>query len=197
MYVFVVKDIATYTDMGKGLTVMHKFPYDFKMKGLSELMFELQKAKDANASTSTISAIEDDINEILYSDRPEELKEMKIKNSINPFRGYSSDNIRFIISQGNTTEYNRTLWENLESIFQELELEHEDPWLYDMSPDKINDLVKKKTEEYIQRIKDEKDKEFEEYMKKQQGSVPAGAGGEEGGQTKTGEEGKETEEVTV
>jgi hypothetical protein len=34
---FVVLDIATFTDLGEGLTVHHKFPNDFKMKGLLEL----------------------------------------------------------------------------------------------------------------------------------------------------------------
>ena len=100
-------------------------PNDFKWKSLQELMADLKMAKDAGASTSTISAIEDDINEILYLDRPEILKEIRIKNLINPFRGYSESDIRFIISQGNVPLYNRTLWENFESIFQDLEAENQ------------------------------------------------------------------------
>jgi hypothetical protein len=150
---FVVKDIATITDLIKGLTVQHKFPNDFKMKGISELMTELKMAKDASASTSTISAIEDDINEILYSDRPETLKEMKIKNLINPFRGYSEADIRFIISQNNVPLYSRTLWENFEAIFQDLETEN--TGLYDLNYNLIVEKVKVKTQEYMQIIKDE------------------------------------------
>lgn len=155
MWEYVVKDIATFTDLGKGLELQHKFPNDFKMKGLSELMAELKAAKDAGASTSTISAIEDDINEILYSDRPEELKEMRIKNEINPFRGYAEADIRFIIAQGNIPLYVRTLWENFESIFQDLEVENQNPWLFDLAYDKILSLVKEKTAQYMQIIKDE------------------------------------------
>ncbi len=158
---FVVKDIATITDLSNGLIVQHKFPNDFKFKTLTELMTDLKTAKDAAASTSTISAIEDDINEILYSDRPDALKEMRIKNQINPFRGYSETNIRFIISQGNTTMYNRTLWENLESIFQELEQENENPWLYDLAMNKIIELVKEKTNQYISMIATEKNAQAE------------------------------------
>jgi len=147
-----VKDIATFTD-NAGVTVQHKFPNDFKMKGLGELMTELKMAKDAAASTSTISAIEDDINEILYSDRPDELKEIKVKNEINPFRGYSEADIRFIISQGNIPLYSRTLWENFEVIFQDVEVEN--PELFDMAFVKINEMVKAKTLEYMKVIKDE------------------------------------------
>jgi hypothetical protein len=150
---FIVRNIATYTDLINGLTVQHKFPNDFKMKGLQELMIELKAAKDAGASTSTISAIEDDINEILYSDRPEELKEMKIKNEINPFRGVSPTDIRFIISQNNVPLYNRTLWENFESIFQDLEVQY--PELFDFAYEKIVTLVRAKTEEYVKIIESE------------------------------------------
>jgi hypothetical protein len=161
---FVVKDIATFTDMEPS-NVEHKYPNDFKMKGLSELMVELKLAKDAGASTSTISAIEDDINEILYSDRPEALKEIKTKNLINPFRGYSEADIKFIISQNNVPLYNRTLWENFESIFQDLEAENQNPWLFDLAYDKIIDLVKVKTQKYIDNISGEQQKKAEEEAK--------------------------------
>lgn len=153
---FVVMDIATFTDLGQGIDVQHTFPEDFKMKGIVELMSELKMAKDSGASTSTIAAIEDDINEILYSDRPNDLKEMHIKNLINPFRGYADADIRFIISQGNIPLYTRTLWENFEAIFQDLETENSNPWLFDLAYDKIVELVKTKTQEYIKVIESEK-----------------------------------------
>ena len=165
---FVVRDIATFTDLAQGLELQHKFPKDFKFKTLGDLMDELQKAKTAAASTSTIAAIEDDINEILYSDRPESLKEMRIKNQINPFRGYSEVNIRFIISQGNVPKYQRTLWENLESIFQDLEVENQDPWLYDLAYDLIVKKVKVKTAEYMALIDGEKQADMEKFESQEQ-----------------------------
>jgi hypothetical protein len=155
LWEFIVKDIATFTDLSEGLEVQYLFPFDLKMKGISELMEELKMAKDAGASTSTVAAIEDDINEILYSDRPDALKEIRIKNLINPFRGYTEADIRFIISQNNVPLYNRTLWENFESIFQELESEYQDPWFFDLAYDRILELVKAKTEEYMAKIKEE------------------------------------------
>lgn len=166
LWEFVVKDIATFTDFGD-IIVQHKFPNDFKFKGLLELMTELKMAKDAGASTSTIAAIEDDINEILYSDRPDELKQIRIKNNINPYRGYSEANIRFIISQGNTTMYQRTLWENMESIFQDLEAENDNPWLYDLNEALIREKVRVKTEEYMGIIGKQKEEEAKLYMEEQ------------------------------
>jgi hypothetical protein len=150
---FTVRNIATYTDLNKDLTIEHKFPNDFKMKGLSELMTELKVSKDAGAPPSTIQAIEDDINEILYSDRPEELKKLKVRNKFNPFFGVSETDTRFIISMDNVPLAARTLWENYQSIFKELELTYPD--LYDFADAKIKELLKTKTDEYIQIIKDE------------------------------------------
>lgn len=160
LWEFVVKDIATFTDLGEGLTVHHKFPTDFKFKSLVELMNELKTAKDAGASTSTISAIEDDINEILYSDRPGDLKKIQIKSMLNPFRGYPEATVRLLISQSLTTEYNATLWANLESIFNEIELE--DPGIYEKNITVIRDKVKAKTEEYMKDMEAEEPEPVEE-----------------------------------
>lgn len=157
---FIVADIAEFTDLGKGLTLHHKMPNDFKFKTLVELMNELKTAKDAGASTSTIAAIEDDINELLYADRPSDLKKIQVKSVINPFRGYDEGSVRLLISQGKTTEYNAVLWANLESIFNELELEFPD--LYVMNYKIIVEKVKAKTQEYIDQIKAEKPEPVEQ-----------------------------------
>lgn len=153
LWEFVVIDIATFTDLSEGLSVHHKFPNDFKMKGIIDLMNELKVAKDAGASTSTIAAIEDDINEILYSDRPGDLKRIKVKSLMNPFRGQPEATTRLLISQGLTTEFNTVLWSNLESIFNDLEIETPD--IYEMTTAKIRDAVKLKTQEYIDQMKKE------------------------------------------
>ena len=151
---FVVRDIAAFTDLGKGLKVHHKYPNDFKFKPLTELMNELKVARDAGASTSTIAAIEDDINELLYSDRPEDLKRIRVKNSVNPFRGYSEADVRLLIAQNKTTALNGVIWANLESIFNDLEIEN--PEIYDFATDKIRQLVRDKAAEYLAQITSER-----------------------------------------
>jgi hypothetical protein len=84
---------------------------------------------------------------------------MRIKNEINPFRGVANADIRFIISQGNVPVNIRTLWENFESIFQDLESEN--PELFDFAYPEIVKLVKAKTLEYITNIQGEQDKQAE------------------------------------
>jgi hypothetical protein len=172
---FVVKDIATFTDLNNGLIVQHIFPGDFKFKTLTTLMMDLKSAKDSGASTSTVAKIEDDINEKLYFDQPDKLKEIRIKNDLNPFRGYNEADIRFIISQGNTTIYARTLWENFEAIMQDLEAANENPWLYDLALPKIREKVREMTLEYIQQINSEKQAEQEQFIANEQAMNPGNA----------------------
>ena len=147
MWEYIVRDIATFTDFGKGIYVEHLYPDDFKFKSQTEMMNELQAAKTANASTSTIAKIEDDINEKLYADQPEDLKIIRIKNSFNPFRGYKEETINLLISQNLTTKFNAVLYANLESIFNELEQEVAN--LYELNYQLILDKVKAKVVEYM------------------------------------------------
>ncbi len=150
MWEYVVTDIATFTDLGQGLIVQHLYPEDFKFKTFNELMSDLKQAKEAGAAPETIAAIEDDLNEMLYADRPEDLKMIRIKSSYNPFRGYSEESIRLLIAQGLTPKVNAVRWANLQSIFNDLELESEPgKWIYDLADDVIAEKVKDKTEEYI------------------------------------------------
>lgn len=156
--------IAVFTDNvkkkgeGSDVTIQHKFPNDLKLKSLSELMMDLKVAYDSKASVSTISAIEDDINEILYSDRPDDLKKIKIQQMFNPFKGYTPDDIRYFFASGLTTKFNQVLYSNYANIWLELE-KTESPWIYDMEVSKIWDKVKGKVEEISKQIESEKPKQ--------------------------------------
>jgi uncharacterized protein (DUF3820 family) len=155
--------IAAYTDNAKKndeLTIQHQFPFDLKMKGLTELMTDLKTAYDSNATKSTISAIEDDINEILYSDRPEELKKIKIQSYFNPFKGYSPDDIKYIISSGLSSKFDQILYANFYNIFSELERENTNPWIYDLELTKIYEKLKTKISDKITQIESEQPKQL-------------------------------------
>ena len=158
MWEYVVRDIATFTDNGDGIYVEHLYPDDFKFKSQTEMMTELQAAKNANASTSTIAKIEDDINEKLYADQPEDLKVIRIKNSFNPFRGYKEETINLLIANNLTTKFNAVLYANLESIFNELEQEY--PNLYDLNYQLILEKVREKVNEYIAMMDDKPEPEL-------------------------------------
>lgn len=117
------------------------------------LMQELTTAKQAGASANTLAAIESDIQEIQFADRPNDLKRIRIRNEFNPFFGLSEESVRAIIATKQTTEYNSVLWSNLMPIFAELEMEYDGSdkkqWLYDLNKNLIKTLVDKKVNEYI------------------------------------------------
>jgi hypothetical protein len=160
----VVYFIAVFTDNVKvvknkaDIIIQHKFPSDLKLKSLIELMTELKTAYDSKASVPTISAIEDDINEILYSDRADELKKIKTQQLFNPFKGYTSDDIRYFFSSGLTTKFNQILYSNYANIWLDLEKEVT-PWIYDLEPAKIWELVKAKVDQLSKDIQDEQPKQ--------------------------------------
>lgn len=156
-FIAVFTDNAKKTQDGSDIIIQHKFPNDLKLKSLTDLMLDLKSAYDSKASVSTISAIEDDINEILYSDRPDELKKIKIQQNFNPFKGYTQDDIRYFFASGLTTKFNQILYSNYANIWLDLEKEVK-PWVYDMEELKIWELVKNKVTLLQKAITDEQPK---------------------------------------
>lgn len=157
-FIAVFTDNVKKTSIGSDIIIQHQFPHDLKMKTLADLMADLKVAYDSKASVSTISAIEDDINEILYSDRPDELKKIKTQQLFNPFKGYTPDDIRYIFASGLTTKFNQILYSNYPNIWLDLEKETK-PWIYDLEEPKIWELVKGKVDGLLSKIEAEKPKE--------------------------------------
>lgn len=153
-YIAVFTDNVKKKDDGSDIIIQHRFPNDLKLKSLGDLMADLKSAYDSKASVSTISAIENDINEILYSDRPDELKKIKVQQMFNPFKGYTPDDIRYFFASNLTTKFNQVLYSNYANIWLELE-KVEDPWIYDMETSKIWDKVKSKVDEIQKAIETE------------------------------------------
>lgn len=159
-YISVFTDNVKKTAEGSDIIIQHQFPNDLKLKSLSDLMADLKAAYESKSSVSTISAIEDDINEILYSDRPDELKRIKVQQMFNPFKGYTPDDIRYIFASNLTTKFNQVLYSNYPNIWLELE-KVENPWIYDMEPAKIWEKVKSIVESIMQTMEAEKPQEVQ------------------------------------
>ncbi len=172
LWIFVVEMIASFREIDKGINIEHQFPKHFKVQSLSDLMDELKKAHDSGASSSIIASIENDINDILYSDRPEELNKINIKTYFNPFFGMSQENIRLTISSGKTTQCNAILYDNYEGIWNELEMENEE--LYQMTKPKIKGLLDKKIEKLILEINKETQTTLPEFQQNGIDNLPSG-----------------------
>lgn len=152
LYSVLAKSVAEIRDYSDAV-IYHLYPNDFKFKTLSMLMRELSTAKTAGASANTLAAIEADIQEIQFADRPNDLRRIRIRNEFNPFFGLSEESVRAIIATKQTTEYNAVLWSNLMPIFAELEMQYDGSekrdWIYDLNKKKIKTLVDEKVNQYI------------------------------------------------
>lgn len=147
MYIHHTKVIAGLLDF-KNTIVEHQFPKDFKFKTLGMLLNEHQAA--ANTPSYTREQIVQDINAIIYQDRPDELTKIKVRNYFNPFAGKTELEIQTILSDNLCTIEDKTLWSLQSQIFNELEYEahKEGVWFYDLALEKqierVNAKVKQK-----------------------------------------------------
>ena len=151
IYMFFGKLIAKYifTD-SSDVVVWHKFPTDFKLKSLSQLLAELKLATDSNAPSYVREAITNDITEALYVDDPDIQEQIKVKNKHYPFPGKTEAEIQNIINLNLTNEFKKVLWANFDSIFEELEVEHSEFYKYEYKKQK--ELIAEKVNALIEEL---------------------------------------------
>lgn len=124
MRVHITYCTASIRDIDKDLTVVHKFPNDFKMETLDMLLDYLQKINTSGAPPFIKRGIVQKISEKIFRDKPLELLAQEVKERFFPFNGKSIDEINNIMLNDLTTMYNMILYANFETIFQELEDEN-------------------------------------------------------------------------
>lgn len=96
------------------------FGKDFKMKSLSELIGDLKNLKDCGAEPAIVSAVNNDIANILLQDDDLELLKYHTMKKLYPFPGKSEDAILLAISRGLVSRNLQLLWANFEYIIETL-----------------------------------------------------------------------------
>lgn len=149
--------VAEFRNIGKGLTISHVFPKNFKMESLPMLLDNLAKANTSGAPSYIKDEINRDIAEKLYIDKPMELLELDVKASYYPFNGKTTDEINNIILNDLTTQYNKVLYANFETIFDKLEEEANEKGLnfYMLERKKQSELVTEKVKALVAEINQE------------------------------------------
>jgi hypothetical protein len=89
LYVFSVIEIAKNAELEEGLIVQHKFPQDFDLMTLGELLAQLDAAKKAGAPDEVIANIEEDIMSKQNQDNPMHRAIFRAKRMYKPFKGLS------------------------------------------------------------------------------------------------------------
>jgi len=112
-----------------GLTVMHRFPLDFKMATVAELIDNYRVAKAAGVSMDVLTSIELDIIAKQNRNRPDLVANWEAFQLFLPFRDKSPEMIGFILSARRETDADRVLYENFAAIQSEVQQEL-DVWFY-------------------------------------------------------------------
>lgn len=156
MWVHIMTLIATFRDMGAGLTIQHSFPKDFKMESLSMLFASLKAANDSGAPSYVKASITHDIAKKIYIDQPQQLLKIQVKEKFYPFNGKTADEINYILANALKTKFDQVLYASFDQIFIDIENEQTgEVSFYEMEYKKQKDLLNKKVLEYIDAINKE------------------------------------------
>lgn len=152
MWVHIYTLIASYRDLGEGLKIEHAFPKDFKMKSLSMLLDDLQKANNSGAASYIKQSINHDIAKKVYADQPSELLKIQTKEMFHPFNGKSENEVNYILSNDLVSRFDKVLHAMFDKFFFDIEKEVGELNFYEMEFSKQKEALTKKVEAYIASI---------------------------------------------
>lgn len=90
---------AALSELSQNLTIKHKYPSDFKLESIGELLQMRLAAKNAGAPYEIIKAIDRAILEKQCKDSPEELALIRVKELFMPFKSKTDQERAIVISR--------------------------------------------------------------------------------------------------
>lgn len=159
-WLFITRLIAVYTDnFSDTLVLYHKFPSDYKLKSVLELLAEAKAAQDGNLPQHVTEAIHEDIANIYYADDPDTLTKIAVKNKFYPFSGKSETEVQAILLGADILPYYKILYIYFDVIFNQVDEELGDAF-YMMTVDKQKAEVKKRVDAIIAEVDKNKAQSF-------------------------------------
>ena len=154
MWKHIMNVIAAYRDVNKDININHQFPKDFKMKSVTMLLEDLNKANSSGAPSYIKNEINKDLAQKLYIDNPNELLKIEVKNKFFPFNGKTENEINNIITNDLTSKFNKILYANFDNIFDELDAENSvnEVNFYRIEKTKQFELIKTKVQSIIDEL---------------------------------------------
>ena len=120
---FLVETSAAFMQLEKNLRAELLFSKDFKLKGMAELMEDLEVANRSEAGPDVKRSIQQDLLRLLYADSPIEYLKATTKDKFNPFSGYSEAQISMALTDQAVPRRFKLQYLMLGVIFDELERE--------------------------------------------------------------------------
>tara|TARA_R110000787_G_scaffold97665_4_gene201310 strand:+ start:8478 stop:10256 length:1779 start_codon:yes stop_codon:yes gene_type:complete len=117
-----VEIIAGLADLENNLKASFTFGKDFKLKTLETLVGSLKEAKDIG-NADLVRHLNDDIAQIIFSEKPIEKQRYDLRQVFNPFIGKSEKEILVLLASPFVSKLNKILYANYSLIFDELEID--------------------------------------------------------------------------
>lgn len=136
--------------IGLKTNVNCSFPKDFKFLTVDELIIEFQAAKNAKLPYDVIEKIASRLIEKLYPDDPIAMAWGLLKLRFTPFPDKTESEISKILESRGEEDHDRILWENYDTVLDELKFEK--PNLIGQDYKTIKDALRAKTAEMFTTI---------------------------------------------
>lgn len=146
-WAFLVRMTAAFTQLDKDLDAKLVFSKDFKLKGITELVADLEAAKRSEAGPAVVQNIQNDMARLMYSENPDEYNRWATREKFNPFSGMNADMVSMALSDSAVPQKYKVRYLMLGVIFSELEAEN--PAFYKLAPEAQAKLVDAKVAEYM------------------------------------------------
>ena len=153
---FGVETIATIVDLINDLICYKTYGKDFKLKTKTDYINDRKLAKDSGVPANILNYYDNEIMRLNYIDNPEDFKRWEIRQSFNPFRGKSDQEILVLLSSELTTLYNKILYTHLDVIFEDIELSTEGKGFYQKERSKQIEMIKTEVNKIINEIEAKK-----------------------------------------
>lgn len=125
IYKHCVNLTAIHLQIDDGMTVLHKFPADFAMETIEELIQQRKLASDASLPAHIVSNIDLKILNKQSQDDPVKVSWQKVIESHRPFKEKNDNQLMFVLSLLSDTDPQKVLFMHFESIFEDIR--HLDP----------------------------------------------------------------------
>lgn len=114
---------AVHLELQRGLIIEHKFPSDFKMDSIDELILQRKAAKDAGSPYEVIRYIDLQILSKQNIDNSETVQMVESVEYWKPFKSKSDQERTYTISQLPPDDDNKILWMYWDQIWRQIELD--------------------------------------------------------------------------
>ena len=122
-WVTIVELISIITDNADKVTIIHRFPANFKLKSRLDLYNEIKVLKDTGAPPYAIDNVDNELAEDIFADDADGLLKYRVKRDHYPFTGKTPEEVSMLLNSPTVLKKTKVLWNYFDEIFTDLERE--------------------------------------------------------------------------